>query len=367
MNTLKAIIGEKELDALAIGANILGSGGGGDPAYDMLIAKECIREWGPVLLLSVDAIDDQSWVAPIGYMGAPLICLEKLPSGREFPIIVKELAKCKKSIGALLPFEIGGSNAFAPFCAAGKLGLPVLDADTFGRAFPEMNMSVCELAGISPSPAIIVDNHDQYAIVHAHDGVSMERKLRALTTSMGASAAVCTYPMQGRQAKEILIKGSLSLAIEMGKTFIEASEKGELVPSEILKQWGGTFLCEGTIVNNVSSLQDSFLKGEVCIEGGNRQWTIHYQNEFLAIQENNHFLATTPDIIVVFDNDSGMPVPVERLAFGLQVSVCALPAPTIWQTPAGLACVGPRAFGFSCDYQPVSERGKVGCARLELI
>jgi DUF917 family protein len=351
---IKTFIGERELDALAIGANILGSGGGGDPAYDLLIAKETIRTWGPVLLISLDELDAQSWVAPIGYMGAPLVCLEKIPSGREFPLIIQELAKQKKHISALLPFEIGGSNAFAPFCAAGQLGLPVIDADTFGRAFPEMNMSVCELAGICPSPAIIVDNHDQYAIVHAQDGKSMERQLRALTTSMGASAAVCTYPMQGMLAKEFLIKGSISLAIQMGQAFIEAKEKGAFSPSEILKQWGGKLLCEGTIVDIDSSLQDSFLKGVVCLEKETQQWTIHYQNEFLAIEDAHHaFLATTPDIIVVFDSDSGLPVPVERLAFGLQVSVCALPAPCVWQTSEGLALVGPRIFGFPCDYQPI--------------
>lgn len=232
------MIGEKELDALVIGANILGSGGGGDPAYDLLIAKECIREWGPVLLMPVEELDDQAWAAPIGYMGAPLVCLEKIPSGREFPLIIKQLAQCKRPISALVPFEIGGSNAFAPFCAAGQLGLPVLDADTFGRAFPEMNMSVCELAGLSPSPAIIVDNTDQYAIVHANDGESMERQLRALTTAMGASAAVCTYPMQGYQAKQTLIKGSISSAIQMGNAFLAAREKGELIAPALLKQWG---------------------------------------------------------------------------------------------------------------------------------
>lgn len=354
----KTMIGENELDALAIGANILGSGGGGDPVYDMLIAKECIREWGPVPLLSLDNLNDESWIAPIGYMGAPLICLEKIPSGREFPLIVKQLENYHMSIRGLLPFEIGGSNALAPFAAAGQLGLPVIDADTFGRAFPEMNMSVCELAHISPSPAIIVDNHDQYAIVHANDGASMERQLRALTTSMGASAAVCTYPMQGKQAKEILIKGSLSLAIQMGKAFIDNQENGTLAPIEILKQWGGKLLFEGAIVDFDSSLKDSFLKGKVFIEKAKQEWVIHFQNEYLAVEDNSHrFLATTPDIIVLIDKSGGLPVPVERLAFGLEVSVCALPAPAIWQTPAGLACVGPRCFGFACDYQPIFKKG----------
>lgn len=352
-------IGEKELDALAIGANILGSGGGGDPAFDMLIAKECIQKWGPVPLLSIEEVEDHVWVAPIGYMGAPLVCLEKIPSGNEFPLILKQLEQCNRPISALVPFEIGGSNAFAPFCVAGKLGLPVLDADTLGRAFPETNMSSCELGGISPSPAIIVDNQDQYAIVHAQDGKSMERKLRALTTAMGASAAVSTYSMQGKQAKQHLIKGTISLAIEMGVSFLEAIEKGNLVIPDLLKRWGGKWILEGTIVDVIANLQGSFLKGEMVIEKGGHQWTIHYQNEFLAIEgPDKDYCVTTPDIIVIFDSDSGLPIPVERLAFGLQVCVCALPAPAIWQTQAGLDYVGPRAFGFPCDYQPLKEGKK---------
>lgn len=355
-NLHTTLIGEAELDALAIGANILGSGGGGDLAFDLLIAKECIQKWGAVPLLSIEDIDDDAWVAPIGYMGAPLVCLEKIPSGNEFPLILKQLEHCHRSISALVPFEIGGSNAFAPFCAAGKLGLPILDADTLGRAFPETNMSACELGGISPSPAIIADNQDQFAIVHAQDGASMERQLRALTTAMGASAAMCTYSMQGRDAKQYLIKGTISLAIQMGKKFLVAIEKGNLVIPDLLKPWGGKWILEGTIVDVIASLQGSFLKGEVVIEKGGQQWIIHYQNEFLAIEDPcKNYCVTTPDIIVIFDSDSGLPIPVERLAYGLQACVCALPAPAIWQTQAGLNYVGPRAFGFPCDYQPINK------------
>lgn len=348
------LVGIEELDAMAIGANILGSGGGGDPAYDLIIAKECIEEFGPVTLVSVDQIDDEAWIAPIGYMGAPLVCLEKIPSGREFPLILKYLERCQRPISALLPFEIGGSNAFAPFCTAGQLGLPVVDADTFGRAFPEMQMSVCSLAGIPSAPAVIADTVDTIAIVYAEDGKCMERQLRALTTSMGASAAVCTYPMTGKQAKNTAIKGSISLAIEMGQAFLSAQEKGVLSPADILKRWDGCCLLEGTLVDIESSLEGSFLKGKALIEQGGQLWNIHFQNEFLAVETHHrHYLATTPDIIVLFDRESGMPIPVERLAFGMTVSVCALPAPAVWQTEAGLACVGPRVFGFHCDYQPI--------------
>ncbi|CUI15675.1 conserved hypothetical protein [Candidatus Protochlamydia naegleriophila] len=345
MKTLNIMtIGEAELEALAVGANVLGSGGGGDPAYDLLIAKENIGLYGPVPLLQVGDIDDQDLVVPIGYMGAPLVCLEKLPSGLEFPLLFELIqAHFKLSVAAILPFEIGGSNAMAPFSVAGRLGLPVLDADTFGRAFPEMHMSVCRLAGLSPSPAFIADSVGNHAVVSSQDDYQMERQLRALTTAMGASAAVCTYPMKGKQAKQTLIKGMLSLAIEIGKAVLA---QGGISLAELIRPWQGEVLFSGTLVDIDSRLEDSFLKGKAVVEKGQQTWAIHYQNEFLAVEHNGSYLATTPTIITLFDEENGMPVPIERLRYGLSVSVCTFPAPVIWQTAAGLACVGPEVFGF---------------------
>ncbi len=348
MKTLNiTTIGETELEALAVGANVLGSGGGGDPAYDLLIAKENIELYGPVTLLQLENIDDLDLIVPIGYMGAPLVCLEKLPSGLEFPLIFELIQNhYKQPVAAILPFEIGGANAMAPFSVAGRLGLPVLDADTFGRAFPEMYMSVCHLAGLSPSPAFIADSVGNHAVVFSQDDYQMERQLRALTTAMGASAAVCTYPMQGKQAKQTLIKGTLSLAIEIGKAVLIAKREGGMPLAELIRQWNGELLFSGTVVDIDSRLEDSFLKGKAIVEKGHQTWSIHYQNEFLAVEQEDHYLATTPTIITLFDEENGMPVPIERLRYGLSVSVCTFPAPAIWQTMAGLACVGPEKFGF---------------------
>lgn len=41
-------------------------------------------------------------------------------------------------LAALLSFEIGGGNGIEPLVAGARMGLPVVDADLMGRAFPEM-------------------------------------------------------------------------------------------------------------------------------------------------------------------------------------------------------------------------------------
>ncbi|HBF01482.1 MAG TPA: DUF917 domain-containing protein, partial [Dehalococcoidia bacterium] len=51
-------ISEDDLESIAIGAGILGTGGGGNPYIGMLRAKQMIRENGPVKVLSPDELDE---------------------------------------------------------------------------------------------------------------------------------------------------------------------------------------------------------------------------------------------------------------------------------------------------------------------
>jgi uncharacterized protein len=53
------------------------------------------------------------------------------------------------------------------------------------------------------------------------------------------------------------------------------------------------------------------------------------------------------------EEGSGTPITSEMLRYGLQVALLVLPAPEIWQTPEGLALVGPKAFGYDIPYQPI--------------
>ena len=75
-------IGEAELEDIAVGAAILGTGGGGDPYIGKLLAQEAIRRYGPVQMVSVDEVPDDAFVVPSAMMGAPTVMVEKLPARR---------------------------------------------------------------------------------------------------------------------------------------------------------------------------------------------------------------------------------------------------------------------------------------------
>src|SRR5699024_9402565 len=78
------------------------------------------------------------------------------PSGEESIRTFKELEKrLGTNIAATFPIEAGGINSMLPFVLAARLGLPVVDVDGMGRAFPEIQMTTFYLDGISATPIAI--------------------------------------------------------------------------------------------------------------------------------------------------------------------------------------------------------------------
>ncbi len=322
-----------DLEALCIGATLLGSGGGGDPQPDYLRAKELMLRFGSVRMMEVETLDDEALVVPIGFVGAPLVSLEKLPSGKECSLVIEMVQHYfKRPATALVAAEIGGSNAFIPLTHAASSGLPVLDADCLGRAFPELHMSACALAGVLASPAFIADSIGNTAIVNAGSAKKVEQMCRALTVSMGSSVAAAMYVMSGKQAKQALIRRTFSQALLLGKEILSS-------PQAMQKHLIG----HGVISDIHQEIVGGFLQGRVVVG----DYQIDFQNEYLRVTKEGQTCACTPEIIAILDAETGRPLPVERLKFGLAVDLMVLEAPQIWKTEAGLALVGPQAFGYT--------------------
>ena len=78
---------------------------------------------------------------PLGMIGAPTVGVEKLPSGDEGIRLRDHLERVTgRRAVAVMSSEIGGSNGLEPVAWAAQIGLPLVDADSMGRAFPEVQM-----------------------------------------------------------------------------------------------------------------------------------------------------------------------------------------------------------------------------------
>ena len=151
-------IGIPEIEDIATGAALLGAGGGGDPYVGKLVAIGAIRDCGEVTLLDPDEVPDDALIVPIAMMGAPTVLAEKAIGGNEYKSLYEMVSRFfGKKIYAFMPIEAGGVNSMLPIAAAARLGLPLVDVDGMGRAFPELQMVTFTIGGISATPMALTD------------------------------------------------------------------------------------------------------------------------------------------------------------------------------------------------------------------
>src|ERR1700746_341718 len=71
-----------DIEALAVGAWILGTGGGGSPYLGLLNMRRLYAEGRRVSLMPPDQLADDGWGAAVSNMGAPLVGQERLTDSR---------------------------------------------------------------------------------------------------------------------------------------------------------------------------------------------------------------------------------------------------------------------------------------------
>jgi DUF917 family protein len=348
---------------LALGAAFLGSGGGGDPYHNQLLGEAQIARRGPFALMALDALADDALVVPCGWIGAPTVSIEKLPNGREAPQGLRRLEQILgRRIDAVLPIEIGGGNGLAPFLAAAEMGVPVLDADGMARAFPESQMSIFSIHGLSACPSVMTGSSGALAVIETRDNHEHERMARALSMVLGGDAHMTEYPLTGRQAKDVAFAGSISTAIAIGAAIRQARGAGEdpfdalyaALRASGLYPFAGE-LFDGKIVDLERETRDGFAVGRVILDGfgGAARMELDFQNENLLARRDGVVVAMVPDLITILDRETADSITTDRLRYGQRVKVVGAAAPQALRDQRALALVGPSAFGFAEAYVPI--------------
>lgn len=343
------------LGDLAAGCAVFGGGGGGDPRIGLLMAEEAIRQHGPVELLGLDDLDDDAFIMPCGMIGAPTVMVEKLPSGDECGVIRDAFeSQLGRRISAVMPFELGGINGVLPVAWAAHAGLPLVDGDFMGRAFPELQMLTPHLLGMSGSPAIISDERSQTITFNTMNNMWLERLVRTAVAAFGGSACGVIYPMTVADARRPIIAGTISRALQVGAAIRTGTDDPVAAIREALPV---CVLGYGKVADIDRQTAGGFVRGSATIEGigesAGRLFRLEFQNENLVLLEAGRPVATVPDIITLLDSHTGEAVVTEGVRFGQRVTIVAFDAPEPWTSDAGLATVGPRAFGYDLDYEPV--------------
>ena len=357
-------IGEKEINDIATGAALLGAGGGGDPYIGRLIALNAVRECGDVTLLSPDEVPDDAFIVPIAMMGAPTVLCEKAINGGEYKVLSQMVESYfNKKIFAFMPIEAGGVNSMLPIAAAARLGLPLVDADGMGRAFPELQMVTFTIGGMKATPMALTDEKGNSCIFNTITNKWTEELARSVTMSCGGSVSVCLYTMSGADMKKYAVRDIVTRSEQLGSALRLIKESGqEDTEDRFLQTTEGFKLFKGKISDVRREVRGAFNFGKVTIDGigeyKKHSAYVEFQNENLSVVVDGKIMATVPDLICLVDSNTYTPVPTDALKYGKRVIVVGLKCFERWRTEAGLALVGPHYFGLETDYIPLEERVK---------
>jgi hypothetical protein len=354
-------VGEQDLEDLARGAAVLGTGGGGNPYIGKLLARQAIRQYGPVTLVDAAEVPDDAVVVQSAMMGAPTVMVEKLPGGDE---VVNALLALQDHLGQQVTHivcgEAGGINSTIPFVVAARTGLPLIDADGMGRAFPELQMLVPSMFGVSATPMVVADEKGNTVLLRTTGNRWTERFARSATIEMGCTALIACYAMNGQQVRDTMVLGTLTLCQELGRVIARARATHTDPVQAVAGRLNGHTVFQGRVADVERRTETGFARGRAVLAGldpyGGSKLELNFQNEHLVAVRDGRVVASVPDLIMVLDSDSAEPVTTEEIRYGFRVSVLAAPCDPRWRTEAGLALVGPRYFGYDFDFIGVEER-----------
>ncbi len=351
-----------DLEDFAVGCWVLGTGGGGDPYHSLLEARQNHAAGLRVRVLDPLALPDDALIACVGQTGAPMAMQERMCDG---PVIASTVTMMERHIGrkfdAVMLWEIGGNNGFQPILVGALLGLPVVDCDAMGRAFPQADMTTFAICDLPAYPWTMVDiRRNSVIFAEAEDWTWMERMTRRVCIALGSSAATCKAPRTGAEVKRASCLHTLSWALRIGRTVRAARATHADPVAALVAAEAGLLLFRGKVADVARRTTEGWLRGTVAIDGLDADQghvlRIDFQNEWSVAWRDDTVAATVPDLICLMDSVSGEAIGTETVRFGQRVTVIALPAPAILTTPKGLSHVGPRAFGYDLDFSSVFGR-----------
>jgi DUF917 family protein len=352
-------LGVEAIADIAAGAAVLGTGGGGNPYIGRLLVEQAIRRHGPVTVVDIDEVPPDAFIIPTAEIGAPTVSGEKPPSGDEG---LAALAAIEQVLGQrathTVSIEAGGMNSLIPLATAAARHLPVVDGDGMGRAFPEVQMVLFTVAGVSATPLSLADEKGNTLVVDAIDNRWAERFARTATVQMGCRAMMAPYAMSGEQLARGIVPGTLTLCEELGRLLRATRLAHEDPVAAVTEKLDGRRLFDGKVVDVERRTLGGFARGTARIDGSgpdaDHELTLHFQNENLLAEIDGEAIACTPDLIIVLDREHGSPITTETLRYGCRVSVVGAPADPRWHTPEGLALVGPEVFGYDVKIAPLA-------------
>jgi len=367
------IVNEQDARDFVRGCTFMGTGGGGDPEDGFKWLRSALDEDLVLTFTPHEEIDDEAWTVCPFLMGSiaphtPETKQKMKELGLAEPTVQSVQAEAVRlleeharvEIKAIVPIELGGSNTPGALVAGAKLGITVVDGDYTGRAIPEIPQTTPYLNGLTLWPIASVDRYGNKALILESTGYAMAERIgKFIAAASFGLAGQAGFLFKGKEMKRVIIPGTLSRCLEIGRMIRAARESARDPVDKIVEALNGWLLFRGKVTGKDWEDREGYYWGTHTITGtgdfSGHEFKIWFKNENHISWFDDKPYVTSPDMLIVVNAETGEPYSNAQIEVGHQVAVVGLRAVEQFRSQKGINILGPRHFGFDIDYKPIED------------
>ncbi|MFB6677418.1 DUF917 family protein [Streptomyces sp. NPDC056390] len=317
-----------DIKAAVYGGAILGGGGGGFVERGLRTAELALQVGTPQLW-TADEFGPDELTATVALVGAPAAPdPQVLPTHllRALELLRRDLPR---PLAAIHTNENGAETTINGWFHSAMTGLPVIDLACNGRAHPTSVMGAMGLH--------LRDGYRSYQgyaggkpYTYVEGSVSghltgTSNVVRRASIESGGWVGVARNPVEVGYAVTNGAPGAISFAIELGRRFLTDG------PAGAAEHLGGEITVTGTVREYRCEQREGLDVGVAVLDDA-AGTTLHFVNEYMALDLGGERRASFPDLITTFD-EAGQPLASADMAVGKQASVLVTPAANLLLAP----------------------------------
>jgi DUF917 family protein len=328
------LLNERRLRELVYGGAVLGAGGGGTIEAGLAAGRQALAEGAP-RFVGIEELASNARIVTLSVVGS----VSRMTGDRSRPrhgVALRRLASLEKMpVAAIIASEVGPQAVTYGWMESAVTGIPIADAPCNGRAHPLGVMGSLDLHRHPRyrTSTVAIGGSDE-------DGTRVELALRAPATTASdlvrqaagrsrLALAVARNPLPASYVREHAAVGGLTYARRVGKLVLDQSGRGlPALLRGLEKLMGGRILSEGRVISAALIEKNGFTIGRILVKEQHRnrnECCVAVCNEYLALQRNGTLLAAFPDLITLFDLDSGIPLSSSAVSVGSRVAAFCVP------------------------------------------
>lgn len=363
---------ETEVEDFLRGINFLSASGGGEPVVQRRLLLDDLARGVPMRWTSINDIPDDALICTACFSGsiAPEV-FEASPEAdriagpdRIARPMVEAVRALERELGrpidGICSIEIGGINTSAVLDAVANLGITMVDGDYAGRAIPELHATTPHVFGVPVLPWASVDEYGNEIIIRrSPTNAFAERIGKFLAQSSFGLIGCALAALPASEVRRIFVPDTITESLALGRSIREAREQGLDPVVASARALNGWVLFRGRIVKR-EWRNTGYLEGFHDVAGDGdfvgKTLRIWYKNENHLTWLNGQEWVASPDLIEVCDADTAEPLVNTYLKEGDRIAVVGMRRRDVWDSPAGLAALGPAHFGWTdFPYRPMEE------------